>query len=154
MRHLKPIITCSIILSLLLVIAACDLPVSYSSEVLTGLANGEPWTFASGSIDRNGYVKMYAEEVIFGDVFTALPSDVIFFTINPLEEGEVRLQLDPSGLNTSKAVTMYIDGVNHICTRGGYEVLIITDTEISGRMRAEADNENFINGTFTLTRIQ
>lgn len=55
----------------------------------------------------------------------------------------------PSDIQT--VTLLEVDGfVNHIATEGAIEILIITDTAITGRIDAHLDGDNTVNGNFTV----
>lgn len=75
----------------------------------------------------------------------------MFFTV-PNEVGLYKLSFD-LGSFSGQTVTLFDQQtvLNTIATTGAIEILTITDTEVTGRVDARADKDNFVNGNFTVS---
>jgi hypothetical protein len=125
-----------------LAMMSCELPISYGTATLSGPIGGQVWTFVSGTIDADGSVDMTGDLAGFS----------VMFTVNPIQVGEVRLNLNLFDLLNAKTVTLYDGATNYIVSEGAYEILTVTATEVTGQMNVW-DDDNSVNGVFTLTRI-
>jgi hypothetical protein len=124
-------------------LASCEFPLNYASTPLAGVGStADGWAMVSGTIDADGDVEIVGN----------LAGRNLLFTVSPLAVGEVRLQMNLFDLANMKTVTFYDGSTNYIMSEGGYEILSITDTTVSGRMYVYNDTHTF-NGTFDLTRV-
>ena len=130
------------LVAVVLVLGACELPITYSDQPLEGTGGAAGWTVASGTIDGSGSV----------DLEGSIAGTSIMFTIDPLVVGEVRLKFDLFDLAGSKTITYYDGATNYIMADGAFEVTAITSTTVSGRLQASDSYQTF-DGTFELTII-
>lgn len=81
--------------------------------------------------------------------------DRVFFTL-PSNTGVHLLKFDFNDLEGSRTVTLFDDEevMNVIATEGAVEITSVTDTHVTGRIDARADEDNFINGNFTVPLCQ
>ena len=68
----------------------------------------------------------------------------------------ILLKFDFNDLEGSRTVTLFDDEevMNVIATEGAVEITSVTDTHVTGRIDARADEDNFINGNFTVPLCQ
>ncbi|BDD03313.1 hypothetical protein [Aureibacter tunicatorum] len=133
---------------------SCD--VDFSSEVATGEFMGESFTFVKGIAKKDSFDKdkhrfvLYGEESehVLCDPFLSYPTKSIIFTV-PLEVGLYELSLENGLTFNDASVVNSVNAVGSIC--GGIEITSVTDTEVSGKIDAYADEDNGFNGTFTVS---
>jgi hypothetical protein len=128
---------------LLLVVALTSCQIGYSTTPLSGTIGGQAWTFTSGTISATtGIVTMEG----------SIAGDSIVFIVDPYAVGEVKLEFDLFDLASAETVTLYdsSENVSNVLIEGAYEILTITDTEVTGQMNIYSDTDS-MNGTFTLT---
>ena len=120
----------------------------YDDGTLSGTVNGESWTLATGIIDSSGYFDLYGTTVTDPcNWLSTTPDDYVMGYV-PMAVGEYKV-----GLTQDASITIYAGGVNYIMTKSQakIEILTITDTEVTGQLVAEGDDDNTISGQFTLT---
>jgi hypothetical protein len=127
---------------LVVLLASCQFAAAYSADPLSGTINGTAWTFTDGTIDSTGVVTMKG----------SVSGYEVLFTVSPLQVGSVKLKLDLFDLASTKTVTLYDGTTNYIIADGNYEILTVTDTQVTGQMNITSDN-NSLNGQFTLSKI-
>ncbi len=122
-----------------------------SDDPLEGVIGGEPWAFDSATTD--GFL---SGEDGFFTIFSSSPSACSSYgsggggneiiTSLPVEPAEVTLSL-------SDSVTFYVEATfeNLVATSGGIRVDSVTDDTIEGALYATYDNDNEVNGTFTVS---
>ncbi len=122
-------------------------------QPLSGKINGVDWTFESGITDDF----LSDEEEFFVALFGEVVDDACNFGFSdgseilvgvPTEVGEYNVSLSQSG------TFVYDDGdtpMNLVATDGLIRVDEITDTELTGGLALEVDEDNTVNGTFTVT---
>jgi hypothetical protein len=126
----------------LLVVLLAGCQITYSQDPLAGTIGGTAWTFTDGTISSTGSVSMNG----------SVSGYTVIFTVDPLEVGSVELQFNLFDLANAKTVTCYDGTTNYIITEGNYEILTITDTEVTGQMNFTSEDCS-LNGQFTLSRI-
>lgn len=130
----------------------------FKNQNLQGQIGGNAWEFSSGSADKGFFG---ATDTLSADFSNKLIPDpcAVFITGNkligniPLTVGIHELNLNAS-LFSGYTFTIYdtVDNINYIATKGAVEVLTISETEITGQMDIRYDNENFVNGKFSIER--
>lgn len=151
---MKKLITLSALLVITMLVALSCSP-GFIDQDLQGMVNGVEWTYASGFAeesfsDSTKYsIDLYAGDPSGGDVcatgaFSHI-DDYVMFSV-PKEVGVYDL-----GLSQGQTVTIYAGGTNYICVEGAVEIVSVTDTEIVGKLNAKSDNDNYVNGNFTVT---
>lgn len=127
---------------------------SFDDQDLQGEIQGQDWVYLDGEAEESFFfddqmsIELIQEEIEQAcGLFYSLESSV-FFSV-PYEEGLFELNLSGT---TSQTVTLYVpdETLNIIATGGAVEILSISETEISGRIDARYDEDNFINGNFTI----
>ena len=133
----------------------------FKDQILQGKIEGKTYQFKDGYFEESFFeedkfsIQMYDvnEPDDACDVFS---SDFVqvFFSI-PKEVGLYKLKFNLSTF-TGQTATLYDpdESLNVIATEGAIEILTISETEITGRMDARADNRNFVNGDFSVISCQ
>ena len=129
---------------------------SFKNQNLQGSIGGASFTHKDGKADLNSgefSISLYdiSEPVDACDLFFATKSLVLFSVPNEL--GLRVLKLDFSDLDGTQTITLYDanTSLNDVSTTGAIEILTISATEVTGRIDARVDGNNFINGNFTAT---
>ena len=129
----------------------CGKKVKYQDQILTGKIAGVDWTLASGSAseafsDTEMSIDMFMEMDTNLCDFTSPDGNKVLFTIEKTV-GEYELGL------LKQTVTMYDGTTNFVAIKGAVEILSVDEVAgtVEGRMDIKADNDNFLNGNFTLT---
>lgn len=131
---------------------------SFLNQDLQGLIDGQVFSAGEGTAtifegelsisiyDTNEDITSACEFIGFGDNVS-----VFFFVPNAV--GVYELGIDFNNIEDGQTVTLFdpSETLNIIATSGAIEILTITDTEITGRLDARVDNENVVNGNFTIT---
>lgn len=134
---------------------------NFKDQALAGAIEGVDWTYGNGYANITGDAS--AEKL---HVTLVLPTenegcdimpegDMVFFSLPKLLGVQV-LRLDFDNLENSRTVTLYDSEeiMNVIATEGAVEITSVTDTEVTGRIDARADDVNFVNGNFTVPLCQ
>ncbi len=125
---------------------------TYLDQDATGEIGGEEWSYRSGRarLDQNGEysISLFGEDSDTPCSYAAFDEDKIIFDL-PDEVGSFQLIMG------SFTVTLVEDRgdeapMNYIATSGTVETLELSDTELVGRMVVEADDDNWMNGNFSL----
>ena len=89
------------------------------------------------------------------DISSFAEGDQVFFDL-PTVVGVYKLVLDwTPTVNSNTATLLDTEEAEwYIATIGAIEILSISDTEVSGRIDAKADDKNFVNGNFTVSICQ
>lgn len=135
-----------------------DCAQTYTDQVAAGQFSGQPFTIVDGKhrfvgTSENSFFSLYIDAIV-GDLcgFPENTQSILFGFETELKVGNYPLSI----LNTVSFNTHTGNGAADIvlATCGEIEVISITETEITGRLKAEADTSNFINGNFTAKRCQ
>ena len=125
---------------------------AFLDQDVSGQIGGEDWTYLSGraSLDQDGEysVSLFSEDTDTPCIHAGFDENKIICDL-PDEVASFQLGLG------SLTVTLVEDRgdeapMNYIAATGTVEILEIGDTELVGRMDIEADDENWVNGNFTL----
>lgn len=126
-----------------------------SEETLSGLINGESWTFASG-IARD----VFGDGELFVELYPVAPEgdDPCSFSAYPISTATVLISVPPTTLDREitwrNSVTFYYtDGeeqINEIVVSGRIIIDDVSDTHLSGKLYATSD-ESELDGTFSVT---
>jgi len=156
----------SIIVSLLFNVLGCSLEVpvynyNIKNQTLQGKIEGETWVFKSGSGEEDFSDPLYLDFDLY-DIDSDYPCDwssyssqdyasKVIFNM-PATVGLRELKFSFSNSEENQTVTLYTleDNFNNIATQGVVEILSITDTEINAQMDIYIDENNFLNGKFTV----
>ncbi|MBL7840746.1 MAG: hypothetical protein JNJ75_11430 [Cyclobacteriaceae bacterium] len=135
---------------------------SFKNQDLQGKIEGGSWTYADGYVETTTLegVESLSVNLMLTQVdgacgnFSVEGDEVFFFVPNAV--GLYKLSFDLGSFD-GQVVTLYDDDdggpdpINVIATKGAIEILTITDTEVTGRIDARADKDNFVNGNFTVS---
>ena len=131
-----------------------DTSFEISSEPLMGTVNGEAWAFVAGETDAflsegkdDFFTSMYSETVT--ECAASFPSSDHLLVSMPKVPGDYRLSLQQNMTFSIRDVNDEID--NLVATRGRLVVSTITATAITGGLHARYDDDNEVDGQFTLT---
>lgn len=126
-----------------------------SSEPLSGVINGEAWTFVSGTAQD-----IFDDGELWVDLYASAPSgdDPCSISAHGFEETSIIMSVPAEELDRelglSTTVTFYYeDGgepTNEIVTEGRLIIDEVTDETMSGRLFATADGGE-VDGTFSVT---
>lgn len=154
-----------ILLVLFAVISSCkkddDAPgYNFIDKALSGKIEGGSWTFRSGYVDSSSYEGVKKLSMSFygvtGDACSDfLDGDRVIFSV-PMKIGVFPLKFSFTDLEGSQTVTLFDDetSMNNIATSGAIEILSISSTSVTGRIDATSDDDNTINGNFTVSFCQ
>ena len=139
---------------------------SFKDQDLGGMIGGVLWTQRSGFAQEESY---NGEEILGIDLVETVSSgegctmfmpegDYVFFDVpNKVGLYELSINWDADLANStekSRTVTLYDgddkDKINYIATSGAIEILSISETEITGRIDARAEEGTYVNGNFTV----
>ncbi|MEP5613312.1 MAG: hypothetical protein ABJP45_13755 [Cyclobacteriaceae bacterium] len=122
-----------------------------------GTIDGISFTFAAGTAEKSNdgedlsvdFYDITEELTDVCDFFGLGESVTVFFTI-PNAVGLYELSFDLSSFD-GRTVTLFNPDtfLNIISSEGAVEILSITETQVTGRIDARAD-DSFVNGNFTL----
>jgi hypothetical protein len=143
----------------LLLFAGCDGSgsggsdtMAISSQPLSGKIGGKAWTFVTGETDAfmsegvdTYWTDLYASK--FAACDTTMPDDSAGTIIAqlPRKTGSFNLGL-------SNNVTFYVPPEdNWVATRGRLEITEVTETTISGGLKATYNDDNLADGRFTVS---
>ncbi|MCP4459955.1 MAG: hypothetical protein GY816_18320 [Cytophagales bacterium] len=133
-----------------------DPKIEFIDQALQGKIDGLDFVYGDALVKESFFNAGDLSFEIFDEAETDAACDIItsdlprvIFTI-PNEIGLIELSLD-MGSGDGQTITLYNpDGsMNVIMTEGALEILTITSTEITGRIDAQMDSDNFVNGNFT-----
>ena len=128
---------------------------SFQNQTLQGEFNGTAWTLASGKAEVSFFdseqlsiemTNQNTEDVC--DAFSLDGNTVLFSVMNAVGLYEICFKLDGSG--SDQTITLFDGTTNNIVTSGAVEILTITDTEVTGRIDGRFDDNNFVNGNFSV----
>lgn len=125
----------------------------FKNQDLQGMINGTAWEIASGYAEDSPWedtdLSIELTNVFYDDPCSEFILDGIqvFFDI-PKEVGVYELKLATDG----QTITLYDpDGsLNTIVVEGAVEITSISDSEVSGRIDGRSDDDNHVNGNFTV----
>jgi hypothetical protein len=131
---------------------------SFKDQDLSGEIGGEAWTYEDGFVDEDTYdseeiwdFRLFLEqEESACDVLFAEGDQILFFV--PRVIGLYELSLNSSF--EGRVVNLIEDEdvpVNNLASNGAIEILTVTETEITGRIDARLDRDNYVNGNFTVS---
>ncbi len=127
----------------------------FEDQVLQGKVGGYDW-YHRGGYSFNGNngtigITLYAEEVVDYpcSLFSYNTNETVSFSFRENSRGVTIL--DNSGA-TLQTVTLYDGSANRIATVGAYRIDSVTDDEITGSIDAQFNDENNVNGYFTVDR--
>lgn len=133
-----------------------------ANQTATGKLLGADFTFAEGEVKENfaddtEYRYTLYGESIMGDICEFLnpdkPNGSIIFSV-PKSEGTYDLGLDTQLSVTFNDATGQSGANAYVVTCGTVEITTITATTISGKLIADYDTDNNVEGTFTATLCQ
>ena len=135
----------------------------FIDQNLQGKINGKTYAFVSGEVEESPFnpgsldFDLYNiprdDTLPFGYPFGGYLK--VMFNV-PAQVGKTSLFWNLS-TGENETLTLYdpdAGSYNHIVTEGSIEILTLTDTEITGRIWANGDTENTVNGNFTVPRVQ
>jgi hypothetical protein len=126
----------------------------FKDQDLSGKIENVAWTYEEGTADANGNtlsIDLFLDQVDpVCELFGFPEGNQVFFTV-PNQVGVYELKFDFSG-SDNQTVTLFVpeEVLNIICSKGAIEILSISDTEVTGRIDARSDENNYINGNFTV----
>lgn len=130
--------------------AGSDEPIAQQN--LTGLVAGQPWELVAGEINAflsegedDYFASLYAAE--YEECGFGAPEGPFLIVSIPKELGEKNLSL---GQNMT-FVQDNAENDNFVGTRGKIRVDEITETTVTGALRASFDSENEVEGELTVT---
>lgn len=134
---------------------------NFTNQDLAGVIEGVSWTYGDGYADVTGEgenAKLHVTLLLpsEGEGCDILADgDRTMFSF-PRYAGLHILKFDYNDVENSRTVTLFDDEetMNVIATQGAVEITSITDTEVKGRIDARADDDNFVNGNFTVPLCQ
>ena len=129
----------------------------FKDQALAGAIEGVSWSYGDGYASTTGEgatAKLHVTLVLPSEDegCDIMPDgDRVFFTL-PSNTGVHLLKFDFNDLEGSRTVTLFDDEevMNVIATEGAVEITSITETHITGRIDARADEDNFVNGNFSV----
>jgi hypothetical protein len=131
---------------------------SFKDQDITGKIGNSSWSMLSGYAHseisgEDTFVYITCNNTTSIDPCSSYPSDYhVFFTL-PLKTGLYVLGYDAQNPFLGWSVTLFnIDAeTNSIADVGAVEIISVSETQITGRIDASADELNFVNGNFTVT---
>jgi hypothetical protein len=140
----------------------------YKNQIVQGKINGQSWVFVEGYAnsfnftgDTSNHTIDLTDSILTTGVCgssTKRPRIIFGFQDRNflIMTGESKLKIDLVDVLKSRTVTfLHYEGgspVNAISTKGGYEILSVdtANSIITGRIDSRIDDENFVNGNFSL----
>lgn len=129
---------------------------SFINQNLQGTIDGIPFTLKGGRFE-DGFEENEISIDLYdtneqGDICSILFGEFVnvFFSI-PRAVGLYELSFNLDSFD-GRTVTLYNpdNSLNIIATEGAVEILSISDTQVTGRMDVRFDEENAVNGNFTV----
>ncbi|MBT3208920.1 MAG: hypothetical protein HN704_18470 [Bacteroidetes bacterium] len=156
MKNLKIIFLFSF--SIILLLNSCkkdddEYKYNFEDQELSGQIAGESWTYETGGVFISDFnhpplfdFRIFGTDTISPCSYNIASRSLLFFT--PMEIGLYDI--------ADYLVTFYAEGEeteNLITVLGAFEILTIDTANkiITGRMDAKYDDDNFVNGNFSLT---
>jgi hypothetical protein len=126
---------------------------AFQDQIIQGKINGQVWSFKDGNAEVNSFdetklsIDLGSNKVNDPCGFGATSGLRVFFSIKK-ELGLKELSSSTEG----QTITMYDPegSLNTISSEGAVELLTITATQVTGRIDAQFDDDNFVNGNFTV----
>ncbi|HEY8513301.1 MAG TPA: hypothetical protein VIL31_15190 [Cyclobacteriaceae bacterium] len=130
---------------------------TFKDQDAAGEIEGVEWAYADGYAATTGEgtsKKLHITLVLPHEAqgCDILPEgDFVLFSI-PAIKGLYTLKLDFNNPENSYTVTLFDsdESMNVIAGKGAVEILSITESEVTGRIDARADDENYVNGNFSI----
>lgn len=131
---------------------------SFKNQDLQGKIEGGSWTYADGYVETTTLegVESLSVNLMLAQVDGAcrnfsIEGDQVLFTV-PNAVGVYKLNFD-LGSFSGQVVNLFDTEttLNTFATKGAIEILTVTDTEVTGRIDARADKDNYVNGNFTVS---
>lgn len=131
---------------------------SFKNQDLQGKIEGGSWTYADGYVETTTLegveslsVNLMLTQVDGACETFSVEGDQVLFTV-PNEVGVYKLNFD-LGSFSGQVVNLFDTEttLNTFATKGAIEILTVTDTEVTGRIDARADKDNYVNGNFTVS---
>ncbi|MFY0654278.1 MAG: hypothetical protein JXQ96_19730 [Cyclobacteriaceae bacterium] len=140
---------------------SCTGDPNFKNQTAQGSMDGNDWTFASGVAEKSTFEAGKLSVQLIDETFTDIcdeflfDGNVVIFTVD-MATGVYKLcfSLGNNSNDVAQTLTLYDGTTNHIATMGAIEITSITDSEVSGRLDATADETSFVNGTFTVPLCQ
>lgn len=167
MKFFKLLLSALLLTSTLFVFSSCgddeenNDATECSNAVASGSIDGKSFNFQAGTasdVSDGVSFRMYSDDVTFTDVCTFSSNfgdDAVnlFGTLPSATVGRTALFLSPD-FTDGYTITLFDaeDFNNIIATEGFIEVTEVTDTTISGFLKADAGGGDIVCGTFVLTR--
>ena len=135
----------------------CPSP-TFKSQTLQGKISGADWIFETGSAEES-FFDSEKISIELTDQSFASPCDefsfggnVILFSVdNAVGVYTVCFNLDAT---ENQTFTLYDGSTNNIITNGGIEITSISASSVSGKLTGSIDDQNFVDGTFTVPFCQ
>lgn len=134
---------------------------SFKNQDLSGKIGNTEWTYTDGYAEIYGtgddsQISVDLFQQAEGEGCSAFPiGNEVFFSM-PNKVGVYKLKLDLDNFESSKIVTLYEEegSVNNLASTGAVEITSISDTQVTGKIDARLDGENFVNGNFSVSICQ
>lgn len=154
--------------SLLITIISCSKdddpspPYEFIDQNVQGVIDGLPFEFGEGVVadsfseEDEYYFTLYDQNEQYDDVCNVFISELIYVAFNlPGEEGLYELYFDLTSFDGIVVNLVNPNGEDDIpqialASFGAIEITSITTTEITGKIDASLDEENSINGNFSV----
>ena len=151
--------------TMLLVLGACatteisSVPnVAPDSSSLSGTVAGSPWKFQSGSVTMRGANGLFVA-TLFASAGAGCagssPASPAVTALVPLQPGDYAVENAGSRVNFSTTGDVNLptraSKVSPAATSGQLTIDTVTDTRMTGRLRARFDSDNEVEGRFELT---
>src|SRR5262249_43941460 len=123
---------------------------SFKDQEAQGKIGNESWTYVDGwaTADQFFVINLTLEEAETGCAISVAEKDHVAFI------ADFETKVYPLGTGSTVFTVTLTDMQDlqnqHISLEGAIEITEVTDTQVSGRLDARVDGENFINGNFTV----
>lgn len=128
---------------------------SFQDQTLKGMIGGSAWFLTTGKAeisffdnDRLSVELTIENNPNICDSFNLSGRTVLFDIDRATGLYVICFKLDRSG--SEQTLTIYDGFSNNIVTAGAIEILTITDNELTGRIDGRFDDNNFVNGNFSV----
>jgi len=147
--------------------AADSCATAFEEDDPSGKIGGTKWTFGSGRVEvpasaddkwGNGFRLLQDNVENICDEFVLSSSDnrKVMWYFKELEEADVALSFDMNDSESNHTVTLFDnsegDNMNRIATCGKVSITKISKTTVDGQIYVYFDDDNTINGTFSLSK--
>jgi hypothetical protein len=127
---------------------------NFKDQTAAGEIEGVSWSFAEGTASDNG-VELSIDLMLDQpdapcDVFIPDGDEVFFSIPNAVGLYKLKFSFKSGAVNQTATLFDEEETLNVICSEGAIEILMITDTEVTGRLDIRSDKDNYINGNFTV----